>query len=53
MYIPTHYRVDDRENINAFIHAYGFATVITEQGDRPWGSHLPVLFDEAGGVLSG
>lgn len=51
MYIPTHYRMDDREKINAFIHAYGFATVITDRDGRPWGSHLPVLLDEAGGVL--
>ena len=51
MYIPAHNRIDDRETINAFIHAYGFATVITSDGDRPFASHLPVLFDEATGTL--
>ena len=51
MYIPAHNRIDDREKINAFIHAYGFATVITSGGERPLASHLPVLLDEANGTL--
>ena len=51
MYIPATNRIEDRETINAFIHAYGFATVITEQDGRPWGSHLPVLLDESAGLL--
>ena len=51
MYIPAPNRIDDREKINAFIHAYGFATVITDQDGRPWGSHLPVLLDESTGLL--
>ena len=51
MYIPPANRVDDREKINAFIHAYGFATIVTDHEGKPWASHLPVLFDEAGGVL--
>ena len=51
MYIPAHNRIDDRETINAFIHAYGFATVITSDGERPFASHLPVLLDEATGRL--
>lgn len=51
MYIPSFNRVDDREKINAFIQAYGFATVVTNRDGVPWASHLPVLLDEAGGVL--
>jgi transcriptional regulator len=51
MYIPAPNHIDDREKINAFIHAYGFATVITDQDGRPWGSHLPVLLDESAGLL--
>jgi len=51
MYIPLHNRVEDRETINAFIHAYCFATVITHQDGRPCGSHLPVLLDESAGLL--
>ena len=51
MYIPSHNRVEDRATINAFIHAYGFATVITNRGAVPFASHLPVLLDESGGRL--
>ena len=51
MYIPSFNRIEEREKIDAFIHAYGFATVVTERNDAPWASHLPVLLDEAAGVL--
>jgi transcriptional regulator len=46
MYIPPFNRVEDRQAINAFIHAHGFATLITDNGGKPWASHLPVLLDE-------
>ena len=48
MYIPSFNRIEDRAAINAFIHAYGFATVITQRDHAPWASHLPVLLDEKG-----
>lgn len=51
MYIPSHNRVDDRETINRFIRAYGFATVITNRDSIPFASHLPVLLDENAGIL--
>ena len=47
MYIPPFNRVEDRQAINAFIHAHGFATLITDNGGKPWASHLPVLLDES------
>ena len=51
MYIPPHTRVQERKKIDAFIHAYGFATVITAPNGVPFASHLPVLLDENGGRL--
>jgi transcriptional regulator len=51
MYIPPFNRVEDRDAINAFIHAHGFATLITDKEGTPWASHLPVLLDEDAGVL--
>ena len=51
MYTPAANRVEDRAKINAFIHAYGFATVITDRAGSPWASHLPVLLDETAGIL--
>ncbi len=50
MYIPAFNRIDDRAQIDAFLHAYGFATVVTEQDARPWASHLPVLYEEQPGT---
>jgi transcriptional regulator len=54
MYIPAFNRVHDRKTINAFIHAYGFAAIITQENGALQASHLPVLLDEemgAQGVL--
>jgi transcriptional regulator len=46
MYIPPFNRVEDRQSINAFIHAHAFATLITNAEGQTLASHLPVLFDE-------
>ena|SRR4029077_1087462 len=51
MYIPPLNRVEDRQAINAFIHAHGFATVITNSDGKTVASHLPVLFDEEMNLL--
>jgi len=51
MYIPPLNRVEDRQLINAFIHAQGFATLITNGGGEIVASHLPVLFDEDANIL--
>jgi transcriptional regulator len=51
MYIPPLNRVEDREAINEFVHAHGFATLITNTGGKTVASHLPVLFDEDANVL--
>ena len=49
MYIPLFNRVDDRQKIYQFIHAYGFAALVTHADGAPCASHLPVLLDEEGG----
>ncbi len=50
MYIPLFNRVDDRRKICQFIHAYGFATLVTQAEGAPCASHLPVLLDEQVGA---
>jgi transcriptional regulator len=51
MYIPSSYRIDAPEKIHAFIHAHGFASLITQTKDGgAFASHLPVLLDEREGV---
>jgi transcriptional regulator len=49
MYIPKVNRVDNAAKVRAFIHAHGFAMLITHAQGIPWGSHLPVLLDEIEG----
>jgi transcriptional regulator len=46
MYIPPANRVEDVAKTRAFIHAHGFATLVTSKQGIPWASHLPVLLDE-------
>jgi transcriptional regulator len=45
MYIPIAYRIEDQAKICAFIHAHGFASLVTHDGTSPSVSHLPVLLD--------
>jgi transcriptional regulator len=47
MYIPAANRVEDPARIRAFIHAHGFATLVSRAGDSPWASHLPILLEES------
>ena len=49
MYIPSFNRVDDPEKIGAFIHAHGFAALITQADGAPFASHLPFLLKEDAG----
>jgi transcriptional regulator len=51
MYIPSFNRVEEGQKINAFIHAHGFATLISNAGGKAVASHLPVLFDQDTNVL--
>jgi len=47
MYIPSFNRVEDPRTIRAFLHAHGFATLVTQEDGRMQASHLPVLLDES------
>jgi transcriptional regulator len=49
MYIPAFNRVSDESKVREFIHSHGFATLVTTGPQGPWASHLPFVFDEAGG----
>jgi transcriptional regulator len=47
MYVPGYTRIEERAQITAFLHEYGFATLITQEEGRLCASHLPVLYDPA------
>jgi transcriptional regulator len=56
MYIPAAFRVDDFDEMSAFIEEHSFATLVTFDGTAPFASHLPLLFDKEhgeSGTLSG
>jgi transcriptional regulator len=45
MYIPKAFREDDINMLRAFMRAYSFATLVTQQDGIPFASHLPFLLD--------
>jgi transcriptional regulator len=50
MYIPGSNRQDDPDLLSAFMRANSFATLITQDGDSPFASHLPFVLDTERGA---
>lgn len=48
LYTPTHFAVQDRALVAALMRAHPFATLITQGGDEPVVSHVPLLLVEDG-----
>ena len=53
MYIPTHFNEANQARINALIHDFGFATLISTTPDGALVTHAPVQLDSDRGVLIG
>lgn len=49
MYIPRHFRVEDLEQLHAFIGAHGFATLVSNSESGPTATHLPLMLDRGAG----
>ena len=49
MYTPAHFRPEDRAKITAVLQANSFGLLVTPGPDGLVASHLPFLYDEAGG----
>jgi len=49
MYIPKAFREDDIRTLHTFMQAYSFATLVTQQNDAPFATHLPFLLDTGRG----
>jgi transcriptional regulator len=45
MYIPPKFKQEDPEEIRQFIREYGFAILISQAGNQPWATHLPLYLD--------
>ncbi len=51
LYIPAHFRVEDREGLVDFMRHYAFATVVSAGDAGLNASHLPLLVDVVGGKV--
>lgn len=52
MYIPKHYREEDRRRIVEFMQEHGFAALVASDGERPVASHLLMeVIDENDALL--
>lgn len=52
MYIPEHFRVEDRATALAFMRANPFAILVSTTSDGPFATHLPVVIREDGERLA-
>ncbi len=54
MFIPSSFRIDDRDTLLAFIERYGFATLVsTDPNGVPFATHVPLLLDRSSDLLLG
>jgi transcriptional regulator len=49
MYIPAHFKEEDKKEIEALIREFGFATLVSIKDNLPWATHIPLelITDEA------
>jgi transcriptional regulator len=52
VYIPEHFRVEDREAAVAFMRTNPFAILVTSREDGPFATHVPVIIRESGDRLT-
>jgi transcriptional regulator len=48
MYLPPHFREDDRTKLVAFMQAHPFATLVSVVDGAPFATHLPVTVEARG-----
>ena len=53
MYVPKHFKENDREKLAAFIDEYAFGVLVTVAEGRPFASHLPFLYERQTNALLG
>jgi transcriptional regulator len=55
MYVPESFRVRDRDVIEGFIAAHGFAVLVSQTSDGLFATHVPLLLErrDSGDVLVG
>lgn len=53
MYIPKHFKIEDKETIYEIIEQYGFATLFSNHNGEPYATHLPLILDRENEFLYG
>ena len=54
MFIPSSFRISDRDTLLVFIERYGFATLVsTDPNGVPFATHVPLLLDRSSDLLLG
>ena len=50
MYIPKHFKEEDKTEIEKLVREFGFATLVSVKDNLPWATHLPLelKIDETG-----
>lgn len=48
MYIPKHFKEEDKKKIAGFMREYNFAALVNKTKNRYWATHLPFLIREEG-----
>lgn len=48
LYVPSHFRVEDRDGLVAFMRAHAFATLVSSAAEGLHVSHVPILVDTFG-----
>ncbi len=51
MYPPPHHQTEDIQKMIAVINAYPFAMLVSAEGNTPFVTHIPVIYNETNGKL--
>lgn len=51
MYIPSHFRMSDADEVTNFIHSHSFGILVNSVEHQPFATHLPFLYDAKDNVL--
>ena len=51
MYIPKHYKENDIQEIKSIMLEHQFVTIITNDGDKPIATHVPINIHEKNGEI--
>ncbi len=52
MYIPSYYKLEDKDEVVSFIRKYNFAPIVTSNNGHPQATHIPFHISEKDGVIS-